>query len=95
MPPRNLALIAKFLANKEGANSEICEAGAWIHDIGLVDGNDDDPVKIRGIAEDFLSSLSLDTKSKRRIADCVETHEGMGEAASIEAKIVQKELAAV
>jgi HD superfamily phosphodiesterase len=83
--------IAKFLAEKaekEGVSREICEAGAWLHDIGLMVGNDDDPAKIRVIAEEFLSHLSLDDESKRRIADCVETHEGAREAVSIEAKIV-------
>lgn len=83
-----VVIIAKFLAEKEGASWEICEAGAWLHDIGLVDGNDDNPAKIRAYAELFLSDLSLDDESKRRIADCVETHEGAGEAVSIEAKIV-------
>ncbi len=81
--------IARFLAEKEGASREICEAGAWLHDIGLMAGNDDDPAKIRAIAEEFLSHLPLDNEIiKRRIADCVETHEGAREAVSIEAKIV-------
>src|ERR1700730_13451791 len=80
--------IAKFLAEKEKASRGICEAGAWLHDIGLIAGNDDDPVKVRAIAEEFLSDLSLNSESKRRIAECVETHEGAGEAVSLEAKIV-------
>ena len=80
--------IAQFLAEKEEASREICEAGAWLHDIGLIAGNDDNPVKVRAIAEEYLSDLLLDSESKRRIAECVETHEGVGEAASLEAKIV-------
>src|SRR5437870_2408299 len=52
--------IAKFLAEKEGASREICEAGAWLHDIGLKAGNDNDPAKIRAIAEEYLSHLPLD-----------------------------------
>src|SRR5712691_11453177 len=80
--------IAQFLAEKEGADREICEAGAWLHDIGLIAGNDDNPVKVRAIAEEYLSGLPLNLDSKRRIAECVETHEGVGEAASLEAKIV-------
>lgn len=80
--------IAKFLAEKGGASREICEAGAWLHDIGLKVGNDDDPAKIRAIAEEYLSHLPLDNESKVRIADCVETHEGAREAISLEAKIV-------
>lgn len=80
--------IAKFLAEKERASKEICEAGAWLHDIGLKAGNDDNPAKIRAIAEEYLSHLPLDNESKSRIADCVETHEGAREAISREAKIV-------
>jgi uncharacterized protein len=83
-----VAIIAKFLAEKEGAQEEICEAGAWLHDISLVDGNDDDPIKVRASVEKFLAPLQLDNESKRRIAECAETHEGAGVAVSIEAKIV-------
>lgn len=80
--------IAQFLAEKEEASREICEAGAWLHDIGLIAGNDDDPVKVRAIVEEYLSDLPLDSESKRRIAECVEMHEGVGEAVNLEAKIV-------
>ncbi|HEU5378689.1 MAG TPA: HD domain-containing protein [Ktedonobacteraceae bacterium] len=80
--------IARFLASKEGAIPEICEAGAWLHDIGLIAGNDNEPLKIKAIAEGFLSQLQLDKESQRSIAQCVETHEGGTEAATLEAKIV-------
>lgn len=80
--------IAKFLAEKEQANWAICEAGAWLHDIGLIAGNDDNPAKMRTIAEKFLALLPLDAWSRSRIAECVETHEGGKNAASLEAQIV-------
>ena len=80
--------IAQFLAEQEGARREICEAGAWLHDIGLTVGNDDDPAKIRSLAEEYLGSLGLNDEYKRRIAESVETHEGVSAAASLEAKIV-------
>jgi uncharacterized protein len=83
-----VAVIAQFLAEKEGAQKEICEAGAWLHDLSLVDGNDDDPTKVRASAEKFLARLPMDAESRRRIAECAETHEGAGDAVSIEAKIV-------
>jgi uncharacterized protein len=83
-----VAIIAQFLAEKEGANREICEAGAWLHDISLAEGNDDDPAKVRASVEQFLAPLQLDDESKIRIAECAETHEGAGVAVSIEAKIV-------
>lgn len=83
-----VAIIAKFLAAKEEAQEEICEAGAWLHDISLAYGNDDDPIKVRASVEKFLAPLQLSNESKRRIAECAETHEGAGVAVSIEAKIV-------
>ncbi len=83
-----VAIIAQFLANKEGASREISEAGAWLHDVSLAEGNDDNPVRVRVSVEKFLERLELDNESKRRIAECAETHEGAGIAVSIEAKIV-------
>lgn len=80
--------IAQFLAEKEDARREICEAGAWLHDVALVAGNDDNPTVVRAIADRYLVELGLDDASRKSIAECVETHEGIGEAASLEAKIV-------
>jgi uncharacterized protein len=80
--------IARFLAEKEEAQKDICEAGAWIHDISLADGNDDNPTKVRASVEAFLARLPLDNESRRRIAECAEAHEGAADAVSIEAKIV-------
>lgn len=80
--------IADFLAEKEGAERDICAAGAWLHDIGLMDGNDDNPVAIRKIAEDYLAGLGLRDETSSRIAACVETHEGLSRAVSLEARIV-------
>jgi len=83
-----VATIAEFLAEQEGARRDICEAGAWLHDIGLTVGNDDNPAVIRSIAEKYLASLGLNDEYKRRIAESVETHEGVSAAVSLEAKIV-------
>jgi hypothetical protein len=83
-----VVIIANFLAEKEGANQEICEAGAWLHDIGLIAGNDDNPAAIRCIAEEYLMSLGLDDVTQRRIAECAETHEGGKRAVSLEARVV-------
>jgi uncharacterized protein len=80
--------IAQFLAEKEKADGAICEAAAWLHDVSLTVGNDDNPQRVRTVAEKYLAGLTLDEESKKSIADCVETHEGAGEAASLEAKIV-------
>lgn len=83
-----VVVIATFLAEKEGAQKDICEAGAWLHDISLADGNDDDPTKVRASVERFLAHLSLNNECRRRIAECAETHEGTEDAISTEAKIV-------
>lgn len=80
--------IATFLAEKEGARQDICEAGAWLHDVGLIVGNDDNPTTIRRIAEAYLRNLDLDTGQVRSIAGCAETHEGCRSANSLEARIV-------
>jgi uncharacterized protein len=80
--------IAHYLAKKENADYKIVEAGAWLHDIGLTVGNDNDPKQIRQIAESFLENLNIQDPDKSKIADCVESHEGMIKAKNIEAKVV-------
>lgn len=83
-----VAKIARFLAKREGADISICEAGAWLHDIGLTVGNDNNPKRIRAIAEDFLDKLTISKNLQSRIADCVESHEGMVHPGSLEAEMV-------
>lgn len=83
-----VAAIADFIARIEDADRDICEAGAWIHDIGLMHGNDDNPLQIRTIANNFLITLPLQEKIRERIVQCVESHEGMKTAQSIEAMVV-------
>lgn len=80
--------IARFLAKKENADITICESGAWLHDIGLISGNDNNPKKIRAIAEAFLNKLRISNDLQRKIADCVESHEGIIKAKTLESKIV-------
>lgn len=83
-----VAKIARFLAKKEKADISVCEAGALLHDIGLIAGNDNDPRKIRAIAESFLNKLDIPKNLQRKIADCVESHEGLVKPKTIEAAIV-------
>ncbi|OGK15456.1 hypothetical protein A2862_01555 [Candidatus Roizmanbacteria bacterium RIFCSPHIGHO2_01_FULL_38_41] len=80
--------IVLFLADKEKANKEIAEAGGWLHDIGLIAGNDNDPEAIRKIAEDFLRTLPIEQDQISAISDCVAAHEGDAEAMGIGAQIV-------
>ncbi len=83
-----VAKIARFLAKKENADITICESGAWLHDIGLTVGNDNNPKKIRAIAEAFLSKLRISNNLQKKIADCVESHEGLVRPKILEASIV-------
>ena len=83
-----VAKIAKYLAKKENAKMDIVEAGAWLHDIGLIKGNDNVPQEIRAIAENFLQKLNLSVEEQNFIADCVESHEGLVLAKTLEAKLV-------
>ena len=80
--------IARFLAEKEKADQDICEAGSWLHDIGLVSGLNDDFTRARGIAESYLSHLPLSIETINRIANCVQVYGNFNQAISLEAQIV-------
>ncbi|HEU5375674.1 MAG TPA: HD domain-containing protein [Ktedonobacteraceae bacterium] len=69
-----VVIIAQFLAEKEGARRKICEAGAWLHDVALVAGNDDNPASVRAIADRYLMESGIDRVSGKWIAECIETH---------------------
>jgi HD domain len=80
--------IAIALSEKEGGCSDIVEAGAWLHDCGLIEGDTDHDKKGRGIAGEFLATLGLDKDTCERVLHCIEVHEGFGNAMTIEAKVV-------
>jgi len=68
-------------------------AGAWLHDVGLINGNWEHALKGKAIAGALLRCLGVEDATRKRIEHCVEAHdrgvEGGGvEATSVEAKIV-------
>lgn len=80
--------IAKFLAQKEKADLNICLAGAWLHDVGLIFGNNGHEKAGLKISEKFLSSLNIPDEDRRKILHCIEAHEGTVKALTLEEKIV-------
>lgn len=68
-------------------------AGAWLHDVGLINGNREHALRGKTIAGALLRCLGVEDATRERIEHCVEAHdrgvEGRGvEATTIEAKIV-------
>lgn len=80
--------IAKFLGEKEKADLSIVETGAWLHDIALPTGNDEDYQKNIQLTTDFLKPFKITTEENLKIAKCVATHEGVIKPETLEAKIV-------
>lgn len=80
--------IAKFLLNQEGGDEFITLTGAWVHDVILAVGRDDDSKKIANFTRIFLKSFKgLEKDELEKIVGCAAEHES-GEALSLEAKIV-------
>jgi predicted deacylase len=71
-----VAKLATYLSEREpGADRSICQAGAWLHDIGLT-VNPKAPASIgNSIAESFLLALEIDEESRGRIIHCIEAHD--------------------
>jgi uncharacterized protein len=80
--------LAKYLCNIEGGEMDIVIAGAWLHDVGLAEGNRGHCFKGAKIAKKFLGELDVDYKTIMQVIHCIEAHDGEVEARSIEAKIV-------
>ena len=80
--------IAKYLGRKEKTDPSIVEAGAWLHDIALPTGNDEDYQKNIQLALDLLKPLEVTKDEAQRIANCVATHEGTVQPKTMEAQIV-------
>ncbi|MFZ2500443.1 MAG: HD domain-containing protein [Minisyncoccia bacterium] len=80
--------VAKFLAQKMGANSKIAMAGALLHDTALPSGNDYNYLKNKEIVILLLKPLRLSKDESDKIAECVASHEGTTIPKSLEAKIV-------
>lgn len=80
--------IAMFLANQLHADKGIVEAAAWLHDVPLTSGSDYNYKRNQEVASSVLDNFSLTELEKNRIAIAVASHEGTGDIASDEAKII-------
>ncbi len=80
--------VAKFLAQKTGANESISLAGAFLHDTALPSGNDYDYLKNKNIVKDLLKPFNLSQSESDGIAECVASHEGTTDPRTLEAKVV-------
>ncbi len=80
--------IAVDLAKKEGGRKDIIQAAAWLHNVGLINGDKNHDVTGKQIAKEFLDSIKINSNDCKNILHCIESHEGNLKAATIEAKIV-------
>jgi uncharacterized protein len=80
--------IAEFLCEKENGNNELVSAAAWLHDIGLINGDKNHSVNGKRIAKDILLSIKLNSDEIKKITHCIETHEDEKIAKTKEAMIV-------
>lgn len=83
-----VARITKHIALREKAVLNTCLASAWLHDIGLILGNQNHPQTGSLIAKCFLKSNKASSKQLREIGHCIEAHEGKIKFNTLEAKIV-------
>jgi hypothetical protein len=80
--------IVIFLAEHEYADYEICVAGGWLHDLGLVKGNKGHCFAGVEPAKEYLLEIGVDPEDVDRVTHCIEAHDGEVEAKTPEAQIV-------
>jgi uncharacterized protein len=80
--------IVIFLAEHEYADYEICVAGGWLHDLGLVKGNKGHCFSGVEPAKEYLLEIGVDPEDVDRVTHCIEAHDGEVEAKTPEAQVV-------
>jgi HD superfamily phosphodiesterase len=80
--------LARYLQEVEGGDLDIILAGAWLHDVGLVEGNEKHCLKGVKIAQELMMKLNVDEETIKRVLHCIEAHDGEVGATTVEAKIV-------
>ncbi len=80
--------LSKYLYEMEGGEEDIVVSSAWLHDVGLVEGNLGHCFKGGKIARNFLGEIEVDYQTILKVVHCIEAHDGEIEAESIEAKVV-------
>lgn len=79
--------IAEYLQREEGGDAFITLATAWVHDVSLAFGLDDDPQAIHQHTLNFLTQFELDPAGMQKIAEAASNHE-TSQTQTIEAQIV-------
>jgi HD superfamily phosphodiesterase len=80
--------IVEYLADLEYARHDICVAGGWLHDIGLIKGNKGHCFSGVEPAKEYLTEIGVDPEDIEMVAHCIEAHDGEIEAETPEAKVV-------
>lgn len=68
--------LAMKLADLTGADQEIVEAAAWLHDVAK-DAGDDHPQEGAAFARDFLAETDFPPEKIERVAEVIEAHMGL------------------
>lgn len=82
--------LAKFIAEKEKADVDVCIVSAWLHDIAQpTSGKKHNEVGVE-MAEPFLKEIEFDQEFIEKVKHCIYCHNSstIGEAKTIEAKVV-------
>src|SRR3989344_4148631 len=82
------AKIARFLAKKTRASTDIVLAGAFLHDTALPSGNDYEYARNKRIVKKLLKQFDLPKDERDAISECVASHEGTSDPKTLEAKVV-------
>lgn len=73
----NVVKYSKLLAEKGGADSEIVEVAAWLHDIGsIVHGRGNHHITGAKIAEKKLRELGYPEEKIEKVKQCILSHRG-------------------
>lgn len=73
---KDVVRIALELAEKEGADKEIVETAAWLHDIGRSKAGLIHHKESVEISQDFLKKEGKDPKFIKKVCECINEHVG-------------------
>lgn len=81
---------SRILSKKENANTAICEAAAYLHDIGYRVDAKTHRSHSEKMASQLLNKIRVDKETSKAILHCIHCHDfdHSGEAKTIEAKVV-------
>jgi putative nucleotidyltransferase with HDIG domain len=90
----HVQLVRKYavqLARTEGADIDVCEIAALLHDIGKCKGRKNHHITGRKLAEKFLNTIDISVEKKKLILKCIEKHRTRfsSEDNEIEVKVIQ------